>query len=54
MFGQETNNESSTLSNAVIKLKSVIAFESAVKYESALMSIEEAISLQENYVDPGS
>ena len=51
MFEQETNNESSAPSNAAVKLKKAISFESAGKYESALMSIEEALLLQENYVD---
>ena len=51
MFEKEINNETSALSNAAFKLKNAMAFESAGKYESALMLIEEALVLQENYVD---
>ena len=36
---------------AAIKVKNAMAFEAAGKYESALTSIEEALSLQQDYVD---
>ncbi len=51
MFDRNASNGLSTFSNAAIKLKNAVAYESAGKYESALMSLEEALALQNNYVD---
>ncbi len=51
MFDQNTNNEPPTFIKAATKLKNAVAYESTGKYESALMSIEEALALQANYVD---
>ena len=51
MFEQEKTNETAALSGAAAKLKHAMSFGSAGKYESALMSIEEALTLQENYTD---
>ena len=51
MVESETNNETSVEYNAAVKLKNAISFKNAGKFESALMSIEEALALQENYVD---
>jgi len=47
----ETNNEAAVQFNAAVKLKKAISFKNEGKYESALMSIDEALNLEENYVD---
>jgi tetratricopeptide (TPR) repeat protein len=49
MFNRETSTE--TLKEAAIKLRNAVAYESAGKYESALMNIEEALAIQENFID---
>lgn len=51
MFNQNTNNEPPIFIQAATKLKNALAYESAGKVESALMSIEEAIALQPDYID---
>ena len=47
----QTNDGSSAFISATIKLRDAMAFEGAGKYESALMSLDEAILLQKDYVD---
>ena len=51
MFEQKNNNHSPTVTNAAEKLRSAVTFESMGRYESALMSLDEAIALQNDYVD---
>lgn len=51
MVESETNNGESVSFNAALKLKNAISHKNNGKYESALMSIDEALKLQENYVD---
>jgi tetratricopeptide (TPR) repeat protein len=51
MFNQNTNNEPPSFIKAATKLKNAVAYESTGKYESALMSIEEALAIQPNYID---
>jgi tetratricopeptide (TPR) repeat protein len=51
VFNQKTSDESSAFITAAVKLKDAMAFESAGKYESALMSLDQAILLQNDYVD---
>jgi tetratricopeptide (TPR) repeat protein len=51
MFDQNTNNEPPTFIKAATKLKNAVAYESTGKYESALMSLEEALIIQPNYID---
>jgi tetratricopeptide (TPR) repeat protein len=51
MFEGNTNNEPPAFIKAANKLKNAVAYESTGKYESALELLEEALALQENYVD---
>jgi tetratricopeptide (TPR) repeat protein len=51
MFDQKTSNESSTFISAAAKLKDAMAFESIGKFESALTSLDQAIGIQNDYVD---
>ncbi len=51
MSDQNPNNESSTVTLVTSRLKAAVAYESEGKYESALMSLEEALALQENNLD---
>ena len=51
MFDQKTSNEPSAFITAAIKLKDAVAYESTGKYESALMSLDQAIGIQNDYVD---
>jgi tetratricopeptide (TPR) repeat protein len=51
MFDQNTSSESSVFTLVTSKLKTAIAYEDSGKYESALMSLEEALALQENNLD---
>ena len=54
MFGQETNNESSVVSNAAaIKVKNAMDFETAGKYESALIQLEKPYQFKEIIVTLG-
>ena len=41
----------SSFTSAAVKLKNAVAYECAGKYESALMSLEEALAIQPDYVD---
>jgi tetratricopeptide (TPR) repeat protein len=50
MFNEKATG-SEIAKDAAMKLRNAVAFESAGKYESALASIEEALAIQENYVD---
>ncbi len=50
MFSQ-TGDDSLAFISAAVKLKNAVAYESAGKYESALMSLDEAIGLQNDYID---
>jgi len=50
MFNEKASNSTSTV-DAALKMRNAVAYESAGKYESALASIEEALAIQENYVD---
>jgi Tfp pilus assembly protein PilF len=43
--------ESSSNTDPAIKLRDAVAYDSAGKYESALMSLDEAILIQADYVD---
>ncbi len=45
------SGDSSTFITAAAKLKEAVSYEGAGKYESALMSLDEAIQLQNDYVD---
>jgi tetratricopeptide (TPR) repeat protein len=51
MVENNINNKESAQFNAMVKLKNAISFKNEGKYESALMSFDEALKLQENYVD---
>ena len=51
MAGQEASSGSQLLSDVDVFLKNAVAFEKNGKYESALMSIEKALSLNENCAD---
>jgi tetratricopeptide (TPR) repeat protein len=51
MFDPKRSDESSAFITAAVKLKDAVAYEGAGKYESALMSLDEAIGLQNDYVD---
>jgi tetratricopeptide (TPR) repeat protein len=51
VFNQKTSSESSAFITAAIKLKDAMAFESTGKYESALTSLDQAIGIQNDYVD---
>jgi len=51
MFDQNTNNKPPEFIKAAMKLKNAVAYESTGKYESALISLEEALVIQPNYID---
>ena len=51
MFDQKTSNESSAFITAAVKLKDAMTFESTGKYESALLSLDQAIGIQNDYID---
>ena len=51
MFNQKTANETSAFMTAASKLKDALAFEFTGKYESALLSLDQAIGIQNDYVD---
>jgi tetratricopeptide (TPR) repeat protein len=46
-----TNNEPPAFIKAATKLKNAIAYETTGKYESALMSLDEALAIQPDYID---
>jgi tetratricopeptide (TPR) repeat protein len=51
VFDQKTSNESSAFITAAVKLKDAMTFESTGKYESALLSLDQAIGIQNDYID---
>jgi tetratricopeptide (TPR) repeat protein len=51
VFDQKTSNESSAFIAAAVKLKDAMTFESTGKYESALLSLDQAIGIQNDYID---
>jgi tetratricopeptide (TPR) repeat protein len=51
MFDQNTKTEPPEFIKAATKLKNAVVYESTGKYESALMSLEEALVIQPNYID---
>jgi tetratricopeptide (TPR) repeat protein len=48
---EQTKGKSSAFTTAAMKLKDAVTYEGAGKYESALASLDEATSLQADYID---
>jgi tetratricopeptide (TPR) repeat protein len=51
MFDRNMGNDFPINTNAALKLKNAVALENSGRYESALMALDEALAIQESYLD---